>query len=65
MFATATVTVTLDDTRDLAIRIVEYLGGWDVDADANPFDPGEWDWDTQDAIQKILNEQFGLTDEDE
>tara|TARA_R100000008_G_C3567335_1_gene159909 strand:+ start:774 stop:974 length:201 start_codon:yes stop_codon:yes gene_type:complete len=50
--------ITYDDTRDIAIRIVEYL----ID---NKYitefeDENEWDFHLQDVIQDEINEVLGL-----
>tara|TARA_R100000773_G_scaffold43953_1_gene43553 strand:+ start:845 stop:1036 length:192 start_codon:yes stop_codon:yes gene_type:complete len=48
--------VTYDDTRDIAIRIVEYL----IDNKYITENENEWDFHLQDAIQDEINEVLGL-----
>ena len=50
--------ITYDDTRDIAIRIVEYL----ID---NKYitefeDENDWDFHIQDVIQDEINDKLGL-----
>ena len=55
--------ITYDDTRDIAIRIVEYL----ID---NKYitefeDENEWDFHIQDVIQDEINEVLEIDEESE
>lgn len=50
--------ITYDDTRDIAIRIVEYL--IDNEYITEFEDENEWDFHIQDIIQDEINEVLGL-----
>ena len=49
--------ITYDDTRDIAIRCVEYL----ID---NKYITDEWDFHIQDVIQVEINNVLGLDIDD-
>ena len=44
-------TITNDDTRDIAVRIMELL----EDKDIIKYKHNDWDWDLQDSIHDIIN----------
>ena len=50
--------ITYDDTRDIAIRCVEYL------IDNKYIDENEWDFHIQDAIQDEINNVLGIDIDD-
>ena len=52
-----------DDTRDIAIRIVEYL--IDNEYITEFEDENEWDFDIQDAIHDKINEALEIDEESE
>jgi hypothetical protein len=58
-------TVNSDETRDITIRIMDYLI---VKLEWEPLDegdPGEWyPWEIQDEIHKLINEGVGVKNDD-
>jgi len=50
--------ITYDDTRDIAIRIVEYL--IDNKYITELEDENDWDFHIQDVIQDEINDTLGL-----
>jgi hypothetical protein len=50
---------TNDDTRDIAIRIIELL----EDKDIVRLKHNDWDWDLQDSIHDILNKALKIKEQ--
>ena len=60
-------TITNDDTRDIAIRIMELLESEDVvrlkTLAPEHYKHNDWDWDLQDLIHDILNKALKIKGE--
>jgi hypothetical protein len=63
---TNTNTLTNDDARDIAIRVVDHLiEKLQWEPQLNEGDPGEWyPWELQDEIKDILKKALGVRDDD-